>query len=553
MRRFILTLSLSLIALAMITASQAAEQPKSKSKAAAKKSEQAAEKSKPAKEKAEPAAEESEKEAAKKPEADAEKAKAAEEAKPSEAKPTPTAKPAAPTPATHTVKAGLLKIDVSLKGNFEPQSMKEIVIRPKAWSTFKVLKAVKHGAEVERGDVLVELEMEDIDEAIADQKAKIELAEVALKQAEESLRILEETTPLDLASAERAKRENDEDFKRFLKIDRPMSEKVANYNVETSENYLRNALEELRQLEKMYKADDLTEETEEIVLKRARDAVKRAEFYLEMDKIRRDETLDIRLPRSEETMKQGTVRQDLSLQLAKATLPLLLRRSQLELDKLKTQLGKDKEKLEELEGDRAMMEIKAPTDGVVYYGEFKRGEWSGASTLADKLQPEGSITANSVFMTIVKPRPMVLRVKVPEKQIHLFRRGLRGTVEPTGYPDMRLPATVSRIDAIPFTAGNFEALLRVTVGEEAEALVPGMSCTAKFTPYLKKRTLIVPPSAVHTDELDDQKHFVMFVPEEGKPRKQSVTIGKKTEDKVEILDGLVAGDKVLKEYPEDKD
>jgi multidrug efflux pump subunit AcrA (membrane-fusion protein) len=200
-----------------------------------------------------------------------------------------------------------------------------------------------------------------------------------------------------------------------------------------------------------------------------------------------------------------------------------------------------------------MMEIKAPTDGVVYYGEFKRGEWGGAATLADKLKPNGSITASSVFMTIVKPRPMVLRVKVPEKQIHLFRRGLRGTVQPTGYPDMRLPATVSKIDGIPFTAGSFYALLKVAVPEEAEALVPGMSCTAKFTPYLKKRTLIVPPSAVHTDELDDQKHSVMLVPEEGKPRKQSVTIGKKTEDKVEILDGLVAGDKVLKEYPKDKD
>ena len=45
----------------------------------------------------------------------------------------------------------------------------------------------------------------------------------------------------------------------------------------------------------------------------------------------------------------------------------------------------------------------------------------------------------------------------------------------------------------------------------------------------------------------------MLVPEEGKQRKQSVTIGKKTEEKVEILDGLVAGDKVLKEYPKDKD
>ena len=90
------------------------------------------------------------------------------------------------------------------------------------------------------------------------------------------------------------------------------------------------------------------------------------------------------------------------------------------------------------------------------------------------------------------------------------------------------------------------------IGEEAQALVPGMSATVKFIPYLKKRTLTVPASAVHTDELDDQKHYVCLLTEDGKQQKQSVTVGKKTETKVEILDGVVAGDEVLKEFPKDK-
>ena len=560
MTRFILTIACCLMTFALVADVWAADGSGAGPDPAAEKSEK--DTKKPKQEAKRPEKPDQAKEAAKKPEKPAEKpkeaaepAKPAEKAKPAAAKPKPEAGPqgaAAEKPSTVTVKPELFKIEVSLKGNFEPQSMREIVLRPESWSTFKVVKAVEHGAEVERDDRLVEFEMDELDDAIVDQKRKVELAELAVTQAEKSLEILEETTPLDLASAERTKRHSDEDLAYYFKIDRPMSEKVANYNVETSENYLEYQLEELRQLEKMYQADDLTEETEEIILKRQRDAVKRAEFFLEMDKIRRDETLKTRLPRLDESMKQSNVRTALSLDEAKAALPLALRRARLDLDKLEVTLDKEKEKLEKLTGDRGAMEVKAPMDGVVYYGQFKRGEWSGASSGADKLKKGGSVSANDVFMTVVKPRPLLIRVKVPEKDVHQFRRGLKGTVRPTGYPDLRLAATVTDVDQLPFTAGSFQAMLRVSIGEEAQAIVPGMSATIKFIPYLKKRTLTVPPSAVHTDELDDQKHYVCLLTEDGKQQKQAVTLGRKTEKKTEILDGVVAGDQVLKEFPKDK-
>ena len=41
--------------------------------------------------------------------------------------------------------------------------------------------------------------------------------------------------------------------------------------------------------------------------------------------------------------------------------------------------------------------------------------------------------------------------------------------------------------------------------------MPGMSCTAKLVPYVKKNALTVPASAVFTDELDDEKRFVYLV------------------------------------------
>ena len=69
--------------------------------------------------------------------------------------------------------------------------------------------------------------------------------------------------------------------------------RMAERNVEYQE-------EEMRQLEKMYKADDIKEETEKIVLKRARNNVEQAKFTLDFQRVQRDDSLKITLPRQVE-------------------------------------------------------------------------------------------------------------------------------------------------------------------------------------------------------------------------------------------------------------
>ena len=62
------------------------------------------------------------------------------------------------------------------------------------------------------------------------------------------------------------------------------------------EESLAYAAEELNQLKKMYEADDLTEETEEIILQRAQNQYDRAKFSLEAARIRNEDTLKIQIP-----------------------------------------------------------------------------------------------------------------------------------------------------------------------------------------------------------------------------------------------------------------
>jgi len=475
-------------------------------------------------------------------------------AKKPDAQKTPPTKPDAEKtppakPATHTVKRELFKVEVSLKGAFEAQSMTEIVVRPDQWKTLQVLKAVEHGRTVAKGDVLVQFDLEEIDRAIADQRTSQRLSELTLEQTEKSLRALEETTPLDLAATERSKQYANEDLERYFEVDLPMSKEYAEFMLKSAQQSLEYQQEELRQLEKMYKADDLTEETEEIILKRQRDAVERAEFYLEQAKLRHQETLEVQLPREEERIKRDTLRQNISSDKSLATLPLALSQQQLELDKLKVAHARGEEKLEKLLADRDAMTVRSPTDGVVYYGKYVRGTWSGATSAADNLRLGGKISPGDVFMTIVKPRPVRVRATVAEKDLHWMRPGLRGTVVPTGYPDLKLNCSVTKIATVPFTAGSFAAWLKVSLSRDADALMPGMACSVKLVPYLERHALTVPAKAVFTDELDERKQYVYLLTKAEKPRRQRVTVGPKSGEKVQILDGLSEGDQILLERP----
>jgi RND family efflux transporter MFP subunit len=456
-------------------------------------------------------------------------------------------------PATVKVEKGTIKVEVSLKGIVEAEQMAELSIKPEAWSMpLTVKKAVEHGTPVKKGDVLVEVDPEKIDRAIRELQMERELADLSLQQAQEELPVLEKMLPLDLASAERFKKHADEDLEHFLKVDRPLSEEAAENSVKSSTWSLENAKEELKQLQKMYRNKDLTEETEEIILKRQRHMVEMAEFFLKSSKIRRDQTLKVDLPRREQTMRDSAVKQAYALDKTKNLLKLTLSQKKLALNKLRYEHGKSEERLANLKKDRELFTVRAPADGIAYHGKCSRGQWTTAMGM-QKLQAGGTISPNDVFLTIVSPRPVFVRATVDEKDLHLLRPNLKGKVVPAGYPDLKLPARLVKVSSVPLSAGSFDARLAIEADKGAEALMPGMACTVKLTAYRNNSALTVPSSAVFTDDADEDVRYVYVADEKGgKLEKRTVKIGKTVGSKAEVLDGLREGDEILAAKPGEK-
>src|SRR5262245_45991908 len=162
--------------------------------------------------------------------------------------------------------------------------------------------------------------------------------------------------------------------------------------------------DELHELEKMYEADDLTEETEEIVLKRQRNSVEFAEFSLEGAKLNRDEMLNIRLPRYDIEIKEGLEKTGMALEPAKLASQIDLNRARYELQQRQEACAKSLDRYSKLVVDRGVMEIKSPADGIVYYGNNTNGRSNETAALLNRYEPKNNVSPSSALMTIVEPR-----------------------------------------------------------------------------------------------------------------------------------------------------
>ncbi len=446
---------------------------------------------------------------------------------------------------TYKIEPKRFKIDLSLDGTFVASKTAEVPLRPDSWSDYEIVDVVELGAKVHKSEVLFKFDSEKIDDAIEDLELQQHLNELAIMKSEDELPRMEQTLKMEFEDADRSQREANEDFKRYNELERPMAVKSAEFLVKYYNFNLDYEKDELNQLEKMYKADDLTEETEEIVLKRQRNAVEFARFSLENAKLTSDEMLKIRLPRFDIQMKETLERTALAKARAKMALSLDLSRARYELEQRRKARTKSLEKHTKLLADRDLMELKSPADGVVYYGQCVDGRWANTASLVKKYQPHNNVSGGSVLMTIVEQRPLYITSMLEEGKRPDVSDGQKVKVALPSEDGNRLGGNVKSISPIPVSSGKFEINFDVNQDEIPAWIVAGMSCKVSVTTYDKADAIVVPKKAVHDDEYDPDQHYIWLVDADeptAEPQRRNVKLGERKDDDVEIVKGLKKGD-----------
>ena len=464
----------------------------------------------------------------------------------------PKKEEAKPAPESVELKNEPIRITVKLPGTFEAKEPKQIELASEEFGDFKIVEFVGHGQKINEGDTLIRFDQKKYDEALAEKERTFRLSEMSLQEEELSLKNLEDKTPMLQEAMMLAKRYTDEDFAYYNNVTEILNEKSRDFYFKWAEFRVELAREELKQLEKMYASDDLVEETEEIILRRTRMELESSERSFEASKKDYERYKEVLKDRDDVARKRRARLDELDFQKTKELFPQTLEKAKIAIDRKRIAFEKEKESLQKLREDKKWLTIRAPTSGIVYYGDYKEGKWNGAPLIFGQLKVGENVKKNTVLMSIVEPRPSLLRIAVPEKELHWLKSGTEGKVVPTANPELKFETKIFSLNEYPGVAGDYTAMLNVDVKDNK--IVPSMTGNVELVVYEKKETLLVPDTALKRveDEDDSDTHgYVFLLKEENKTEKVKVKTGKTKAGKTEILEGVSVGQKILKTAEKD--
>ncbi len=440
---------------------------------------------------------------------------------------------------------------ITLNGFIEDPDAIPISINTQNWIDLRISTPPTHGKKVKKGEAILELDMEKIRNHLQFLSHDLNILDINKEILLAEIKLAEELAPLEKEEMDRFERYVKEDYNRYNSIYLPFDKKSAAMSLKSSEQYLAYAEEELNQLKKMYEADDLTEETEEIILQRAQYQYERAKFSYEAAKIRNEEALKFQLPRGKKATDSNFDREKLSLQTLRKIKPAELNRKKLEGRKMTEERKQFAIKKNKIEKDlKAMYPIKSPVHGTLFWGTFDRGKWSGGSSLKTKLRKGGILKPNEVFATITPFKRIQARLNLPEKNLHQIKIGNEAKLRLTSADASKIQSSIKSISETPVQPGIYDLTADIIIPKGFIPPVPGSACSLECVTYYRKEAITLPSSVIHSETDDPDSKYIYFLNKSGRHQKKTIEIGKKSGDAVEILSGIRMSMKVLKDKPE---
>lgn len=422
-----------------------------------------------------------------------------------------------------------------------PSGAETIVrIEPKAWSEFVIEEVAEHGKRVAKGDVLIRFDAEAIDRKLEDLRREIAAGKMALDQATQDLAQSQESAPHRIEALQRAASIAAEENSYFLKVRRKSQIETADQQLERRKQVLANEQEELKQLQKMYEADDLTENTEEIILTRQKDAVAAAEFGLRMEQLDHTRKIEVQLPREEVTLANGLRDAEMRLRYGNIEIPLSVEMKKDALETLSIKHARMLESLAELEHDRTLFEVRAGSDAWFYHGAIENGRWLRGES--KPLVRYGKPPVNQAIATLVSASSgRVLTAHLDETTAGALPSEFVGIATPSGREDLEIPVSLESLSTIPASDGTFRIDLNAKWPEKFQAVV-GTTMSVRVISYQRDAAMVIPRKAL---ERDARGWSVELKLADGKTERRVVRCGRRNADEVEILSGLEAGQVVI--------
>jgi len=404
----------------------------------------------------------------------------------------------------------------------------------------KIIKLVREGKYVHKGDMLVEFDDEPLLKDKQKQINSIHELEGLLKQATEEYRLQRLESDKTLASI-------DHDIAMF-KLDN-RNNREGDFQVQKRElmGNLSDARNEWQQASKDYEdlkallADGFVTKNE---VEQARIKMKHAENTYQLQKKKIQVLKDIAIPAENQKAESEISKRSKDLERQKKMAMMSSMRSQAIIGRNQAKLAASREALKATEKYLQDVRILAPASGFVIF--------QPVPILAErrKVHVGDSVWANQGFIVLPDISKMAVEIKVREVDIHKVKIGQAAQIQLDSYPDLKLTGSVASMGAIAESDAEYQGgkffRVNVLIQNADQRMRPGMTARTEISAGEFASILQIPLNAVFSKQGKDY----CYVWDDGEAQAREIQTGVSNDNFIVIQKGLTAGERVLLAAPD---
>ena len=447
---------------------------------------------------------------------------------------------------TFTVTRGELTLGLRLGGNVSASKKHKMALE--ANYRTKLLWVIEENAQVKKGDLLARFETDELKEKIDDLTTSLSNTEKELVVAKENAVIQEQSNLVDLKVAEDRLTQAESALRKYLRLERSSNRQKYDLAISTADTNLLTAQQNYDDAKKEIDEAGVTEQENEKNLRDLNNKIETAENALANAQTDRKafKRYDdpIKLQKLENELEQAR----LNMQKVTISTKSNLVQKNKQVDNLSSNIRRIRNQLEKYQSYLPMMELKAPENGIVIYGDPDR-RWGN-----DEIKTGMDVYKGHILLTIPEMSNLMVDFDLPESYRSKAKAGDRVIISPDSLPGVKFGGEISRIATLPvnqiFWDDSSPKIYRsrITLDKQDPRLVNGMTVQLDVVSEVLKDVLFIPVEAV----FEEESRFYVYRNNGGTPEEVDVKIGRSNDNFVEITDGLKDGDVVYLYRPYQK-
>lgn len=402
---------------------------------------------------------------------------------------------------------------LSLSGTVK--SLTDVTVFPKVLGKIERF-LVSEGDRISKGQVIAEIEVEELEVQLSQAEAGLELARIALKQ---SLSMAKEMVESQIKQAEAMVEAAKARLDLARRGARQEEREIVREQLRQAQANMENAKRNLERIRELYEAGAVSKQQLEIA--ELQYTVAQAQYNSAQNQL--------------SILEQGAKPEDiraLEAQLSQAEASLALAKRSWEERTWENDIASARSRVKQAEASVQLLRIqmantkvKAPISGVVTRKMVEQGQ---------------QVSPQSPIATISDIDEVKISVPVVEKDLPKIKVGQRAVVELDAFPGRSFPGRIHTI-APTLNPADHTATVEVRVQNPHGLIKPGMFAIAKIRIGSPRRSVTIPKDALMKKGGRD----VVFVVESGIARMRDVVAGNLGDGWIEIKSGVRAGEDVV--------